>query len=167
MAAPVEKLKFFRMWHMSIAGERVRTLRHGMSGVPGLEIWGDYRSYTKIREAIMGPGEEFGLRPCGGRAYPPTPLSRAGFRIRCPAIYSDGALRPYREWLPADSVEAENAIAGQLSCRTHRRLLPHAVGARIRRFIKYDHDFIGRSALEKMEHALSAKKVTFAWNARI
>ena len=32
-------------------------------------------------------------------------------------------------------------------------------------FIKFDHDFIGREALEKMADKPHRKKVTFAWNA--
>jgi vanillate/3-O-methylgallate O-demethylase len=39
---PLEQLKFFRMAEMTIAGDRVRTLRHGMAGAPGLEIFGPY-----------------------------------------------------------------------------------------------------------------------------
>src|SRR5690606_30494788 len=46
----LEQLKFFRMGWMNIAGERVRTLRHGMAGMPGLEIWGPYETYEKVRE---------------------------------------------------------------------------------------------------------------------
>ena len=37
---PLEQLRFFHMATMNIAGEQVRTLRHGMAGAPGLEIWG-------------------------------------------------------------------------------------------------------------------------------
>ena len=32
-------------------------------------------------------------------------------------------------------------------------------------FVKFDHDFIGREALEKIDPALQRKKVTLAWNA--
>jgi vanillate/3-O-methylgallate O-demethylase len=37
---PLEQLRFFNMSTMNIAGKTVRTLRHGTSGAPGLEIWG-------------------------------------------------------------------------------------------------------------------------------
>ncbi|MHB1571348.1 MAG: aminomethyl transferase family protein, partial [Solirubrobacteraceae bacterium] len=50
---PVEQLKFFRMATMNVAGETVRTLRHGMAGAPGLELWGPYETYDKVREAIL------------------------------------------------------------------------------------------------------------------
>jgi vanillate/3-O-methylgallate O-demethylase len=42
---PVEQLKFFRMAEMNVSGQRVRTLRHGMAGEPGLELWGPYETY--------------------------------------------------------------------------------------------------------------------------
>jgi vanillate/3-O-methylgallate O-demethylase len=162
--SPLEKLKFFHMSHMNIAGERVRTLRHGMSGVPGLEIWGEYSSYTKIREAIIAAGEEFGLRPCGGRAYPTNTLESGWIPDPLPAVYTGEKLRSYRKWLPAQGVEAQNAIAGSFVSKNIEDyyLSPWALG--YGGFVKFDHDFIGRSALEKMNVAAQRKKVTLAWN---
>ncbi len=43
---PLDQLKFFNMAHMNIGRRQVRTLRHGMAGAPGLEIWGPYESRT-------------------------------------------------------------------------------------------------------------------------
>ena len=162
--SPVEQLKFFRMAHMRIAGEQVRTLRHGMSGVPGLEIWGEFSSYVKVREAIVAAGEEFGLRPCGGRAYPTNTLESGWIPDPLPAIYTGEKLRKYRQWLPAQSVEAQNAIAGSFVSEKIEDyyLSPWALG--YGGFVKFDHDFIGRSALEKMTVAKERKKCTLAWN---
>src|SRR6185437_1244347 len=161
---PMERVKFFRMGHINIANERVRTLRHGMSGAPGLEIWGDYGTYTKVREAILAAGEEFGIRPCGGRAYPTNTLESGWIPDPLPAIYTGEALRKYREWLPADSIEAMGAISGSfVSERIEDYYLnPWALG--YGGFIKFDHDFIGRAALEKVDAETQRKKVTFAWN---
>jgi vanillate/3-O-methylgallate O-demethylase len=162
--SPVEQLKFFRMSHMNVAGERVRTLRHGMSGAPGLEIWGDYSSYLKVREAIIEAGDEFGLRPVGGRAYSPNTLESGWIPSPLPAVYTGDALRPYREWLPANGPEAANAIAGSFVSNdiADYYLTPWELG--YGGFIKYDHDFIGRSALEQMDATAQRKKVTLAWN---
>lgn len=162
--SPLEQLKFFHMGHMSIAGERVRTLRHGMSGVPGLEIWGDYAAYTKVREAIVAAGEEFGLRPCGARAYPTNTLESGWIPDPLPAIYTGEALRKYRQWLPAQSVEAQNAISGSFvsSDIEDYYLTPWELG--YGGFMKFDHDFIGRAALEKMDPGAQRRKVTLSWN---
>jgi len=37
---PLEQLRFFSMSAMQIGDINVRTLRHGMAGAPGLEVWG-------------------------------------------------------------------------------------------------------------------------------
>ena len=53
---PLEDVKFFRMSEMNIAGQTVRTLRHGMAGAPGLEIWGPYETYDEVKETILEAG---------------------------------------------------------------------------------------------------------------
>jgi vanillate/3-O-methylgallate O-demethylase len=160
----LEQLKFFNMSHMSVAGERVRTLRHGMSGVPGLEIWGEYGSYVKVREAIVEAGAEFGLRAVGGRAYPTNTLESGWIPDPLPAIYSGKSLRNYREWLPADSAEARNAIAGSFVTDKIEDyyLTPWELG--YGPFVKFDHDFIGCDALRKVDVPAQWKKVTLAWH---
>jgi vanillate/3-O-methylgallate O-demethylase len=119
---------------------------------------------VKVREAIIEAGEEFGLRPCGGRAYPTNTLESAWIPDPLPAIYNGEKLRKYREWLPATSVEAANAIAGSFVSNNIEDyyLSPWALG--YGPFVKFDHDFIGRSALEKMDVKAQRKKVTLAWN---
>lgn len=72
--APLEKLKFFNMSEMKIGNKTVRTLRHGMAGSPGLEIWGPYEDQDYIRDEILKAGEEFGLIAVGSRAYPSNTL---------------------------------------------------------------------------------------------
>src|ERR1700734_2106533 len=109
---PMEQVRFFRMGWMNVGGEKVRTLRHGMAGAPGLEIWGPYESYDKVRDTILAAGVEFGLEPCGARAYSCNTLESGWIPSPLPAIYTSPSLRSYREWLGADSYEATNAIAG-------------------------------------------------------
>jgi vanillate/3-O-methylgallate O-demethylase len=109
---PVEQLKFFSMDYLTVAGERVRTLRHGMAGAPGLELWGPYESYDKVRDAVLEAGAEFGMLAVGARAYSSNTLESGWIPSPLPAIYSGEELRPYREWLGADSYEATNAVAG-------------------------------------------------------
>ncbi|MBD7996813.1 aminomethyl transferase family protein [Arthrobacter sp. Sa2CUA1] len=161
---PLEQLKFFNMDTMTIAGEPVRTLRHGMAGAPGLEIWGDYGSYDKVRDAIMAAGTEFGMAAVGARAYPSNTLESGWIPSPLPAVYTDERLRPYREWLGADSYEATNAVAGSFVSADIEDyyLTPWELG--YGSFVKFDHDFIGREALEAMDPAAQRRKVTLAWN---
>ncbi len=162
----VEQLKFFRMADMNVAGQRVRTLRHGMAGEPGLELWGPYETYDRTREAILEAGSEFGLEPCGARAYASNTLESGWIPSPLPAVYTGEELRGYREWLPADGYEATNALAGSfVSDRIEDYYLnPWELGYGL--FVKFDHDFIGRDALEKIEPQTQRKKVTLAWEAK-
>jgi len=66
---PLPEIKFFNMDAINIAGRKVRALRHGMAGAPGLEVWGPYEEREEIREAILDAGRDFGLKPVGARAY--------------------------------------------------------------------------------------------------
>lgn len=161
---PVERVKFFRMGYLTIAGERVRTLRHGMAGAPGLEIWGPYETYDKIRDTILEAGREFGLEPCGARAYSCNTLESGWIPSPLPAVYTADELRPYREWLPAESYEATNALAGSFVSDDIRDyyLNPWELG--YGSFVKFDHDFIGRDALAAIDPETQRRKVTLAWH---
>ena len=160
----LEKLGFFNMSHMNIAGRKVRTLRHGMSGAPGLEIWGPYEEQEEIRGAILEAGKEFGLVPCGSRAYPSNTLESGWIPSPLPAIYTGDAMQGYREWLGEDSYEATGSIGGSFVGDTIEDyyLNPWELG--YGPFVKFDHDFHGREALEKVDPSAQRRKVTLAWH---
>ncbi|MBB4931220.1 vanillate/3-O-methylgallate O-demethylase [Lipingzhangella halophila] len=161
---PVEQIPFFRMGRLNVAGQQVRTLRHGMAGAPGLELWGPYETYEKTREAILEAGREFGLEAAGARAYSCNTLESGWIPSPLPAVYTSEELRPYREWLGADSYEAVNALAGSYVSGeiTDYYLNPWELG--YGPFVKFDHDFVGRDALEAVDPEAQRRKVTLAWN---
>jgi vanillate/3-O-methylgallate O-demethylase len=162
---PLEQLRFFNMATMNIAGRTVRTLRHGMSGAPGLEIWGPYEEQEEIRAAILEAGKEYGIVACGSRAYPSNTLESGWIPSPLPAIYTGEKLKAYREWLGADSYEATGAIGGSFVSDNIEDyyLNPWELG--YGPFVKFDHDFHGREALETIDPATQRKKVTLAWHA--
>ena len=161
---PVPDVKFFNMDYITIKGRKVRALRHGMAGVPGLELYGPYEQYDEIREAIMEAGEGHGLVAVGSRAYATNTLESGWIPSPLPAVYTSEELRPYREWLGPNSYEAINALAGSfVSDRIEDYYLnPWELG--YGGFVKFDHDFIGRSALEAVDPATQRRKVTLEWN---
>jgi vanillate/3-O-methylgallate O-demethylase len=160
----LEQVKFFRMGEMNIAGQRVRTLRHGMAGAPGLELWGPYETYDEVRETILDAGKEFGLEPVGSRAYSSNTLESGWIPSPLPAIYSGEELRPYREWLTAQSYEAVNALAGSFVSDDIEDYYLNPFELGYGAFVKFDHDFIGREALEQIDPETQRTKVTLAWN---
>jgi vanillate/3-O-methylgallate O-demethylase len=161
----LEKLKFFNMSTMKIGDKTVRTLRHGMAGSPGLEIWGPYEEQDYIKEQILKAGEEFGLIPVGSRAYPSNTLESGWIPSPLPAIYTGAELKGYREWLAPNSYEATSAIGGSFIGKSVEDyyLNPWELG--YGPFVKFDHDFIGADALKKVDPAAQRKKVTLEWNA--
>ncbi len=161
---PFPDIKFFNMDKIKIAGRDVRALRHGMAGAPGLEIWGPYEEYDEIREAIVEAGKDFGLRQVGSRAYATNTLESGWIPSPLPAVYTGEPMKAYREWLPATSYEAAGAIGGSFVSDDIEDyyVTPYELG--YGPFVKFDHDFIGREALEKMDKASQRRKVTFAWN---
>jgi vanillate/3-O-methylgallate O-demethylase len=162
---PVPDIKFFHLGRINIAGRKVRALRHGMAGAPGLEIWGPYAEREEIRAAIVAAGREFGLKEVGARAYATNTLESGWIPSPLPAVYTGEKMKKYREWLPATSYEATGSIGGSFYSDNVEDyyVTPYEMG--YGPFIKFDHDFIGRQALEKMAGKPHRKKVTLAWNA--
>jgi len=162
---PVPDIKFFHMDAITIAGRKVHALRHGMAGAPGLEVWGPYAEGEDIRAAILEAGREHGIARVGARAYATNTLESGWIPSPLPAVYTGDKMKAYREWLPAAGYEASGSLGGSFysSNIEDYYVTPHALG--YGPFIKFDHDFIGREALEKMAGAPQRKKVTFAWHA--
>jgi glycine cleavage system aminomethyltransferase T len=156
------EVKFFHITTLSIAGKQVGALRHGMAGQPGFELFGPYAEGEAVREAVVKAGEEFGLRQVGGRAYSSNTLESGWIPSPLPAVYSGEKMKPYRQWLDADSYEARASIGGSFASKKIEDyyLTPWDMG--YGSFIDYEHDFIGRDALQKMAKEPHRKKVTLA-----
>jgi syringate O-demethylase len=157
---PAPQLKFFHMTWMEIAGKKVRALRHGMAGQPGLELFGPWDDGEAVRTALVEAGKEFGLRQVGGRAYSSNTLESGWIPSPLPAIYTGAELKAYREWLPADCYEAKASIGGSFYSGNIEDyyLTPWDLG--YGPIVKFDHDFIGRAALEKKATGPHRRKVT-------
>ncbi|WEX10530.1 aminomethyltransferase family protein [Chelativorans sp. AA-79] len=159
---PAPELKFFNMTWMDIAGKKVRALRHGMAGQPGYELFGPWADGEQVREALVKAGETFGLLQVGGRAYSSNTLESGWIPSPLPAVYTGEKMKPYREWLTEDSYEATASIGGSFVSDNIEDyyLTPWDLG--YGPFVRFDHDFIGREALERKAKETHRKKVTLA-----
>ncbi|MET8004437.1 syringate O-demethylase [Nonomuraea glycinis] len=160
--ASAPELKFFRMTTMEIAGRTVRALRHGMAGQPGYELFGPWAEGEAVHEALVKAGEEFGMRLVGGRAYSSNTLESGWIPSPLPAIYTGESLKAYRQWLPSNGYEANASIGGSFVSDDIEDyyLTPWDLG--YGNFVKFDHEFIGREALEAKAAGPHRKKVTLA-----
>ena len=79
-------------------------------------------------------------------------------------MYTGEKMKTYREWLPAAGYEGTGSIGGSFVSNhiEDYYLTPYELG--YGPFVKFDHDFTGREALEKKAQQPHRKKVTFEWN---
>ncbi|MBV9744895.1 MAG: aminomethyltransferase family protein, partial [Acidobacteriia bacterium] len=161
---PAPDIKFFHMGMFSIAGHATHALRHGMVGQPGWELFGPWEAGEAVRDAIVEAGREFGLRQVGARTYPTTCLESGWIPSPLPAIYTGEQMKQYRQWLSFKSYEGTASLGGSYYSNDIRDyyLTPYDLG--YGPFVKFDHDFIGRAALEKMAPNQKRTKVTLVWD---
>ena len=157
-------VRFFAMDTFKIGGRDVRALRHGMVGQPGWELFGPWDDGDAVRDAIVEAGQEFGIRQVGARTYPTSCLESGWIPSPLPAIYTGDEMKAYRQWLTGKSYEAMASLGGSFVSRNVEDyyLTPYDLG--YGPFVKFDHDFVGRAAVEQMSAHPSRQKVTLLWN---
>jgi vanillate/3-O-methylgallate O-demethylase len=158
------EIKFFNLGELTIAGHKVRAFHHGMSGAPGMELFGPWEEGEEVKAAVVEAGQDFGLRQVGSRVYATNTLESGWIPCPLPAVFTGDETKAYREWLPANGYEGTGSLGGSYYADsiTDYYLTPHALG--YGPFVKFDHDFVGREALETMANAPQRHKVTLAWN---
>jgi glycine cleavage system aminomethyltransferase T len=154
---PVPEIKFFQMGEFVIKGHRVRALRHGMVGQPGWELMGPWAEGDEVRAAILEAGRDFDIRPAGGRTYSSNTVESGWIPSPLPAVYTGNDMRPFRE--------AVTSIGGSFVSNKIEDyyLTPSDLG--YGSLVKFDHDFIGRAALQGDAGKERRRKVTLVWNA--
>ena len=151
--------------HITIAGRKVRALRHGMAGAPGLEVWGPYAEGDEIRTAILEAGKDVGIVP-GWRAR----LCHQHARVRLDPLAGAGGLyRRQDEALPASGCRARAtkpmprsaaASSPTISRTTTRRRTNSATTASPSSTTTSS----ARKRCKRCRARSHRKKVTFAWN---
>jgi hypothetical protein len=81
-----------------------------------------------------------------------------------PAIFTADEMRSFREWLPATASEATWGLGGSYYYPDIRDyyFTPHELG--YGNVVKFDHDFVGREALERAAGEEQRQKVTLVWD---
>ncbi|MFL3658814.1 MAG: aminomethyl transferase family protein [Opitutales bacterium] len=157
-------IKFFNLGDLKIAGKKVRALNHNMSRMGGLELHGPVEDRDIILEALLKAGPEFDLVMGGSRAYSTVSPESGWIPSPMPAIYSGEAMKPYREWLSANGFEANASLGGSFYSDNIEDYYQTPWDLGYGKHINFDHDFIGRAALEKMADQPHRRKVWLKWN---
>ena len=161
---PLPETKFFHSTPVSLHGRNFRALRHGMAGQAGFEFVGDWADAAVIKEALMAAGEPLGLIHQGAWAYPTASLGSGWIPSPTPAIYTDPDLLEYRTSLSLFSYEGMKPLQGSFYSANIEDYYcsPYELG--YGRSISFNHDFIGKSALEKAKSDAPRTKVTLVFH---
>ncbi|SFR89530.1 vanillate/3-O-methylgallate O-demethylase [Microbacterium sp. cf046] len=161
---PLPEIKFFHMATIKIGQYEATALNHRMSGFPGLEFFGPYAELEGVRDTLLEAGAEFGITQIGGRAYASVATESGWIANTLPAIYSQAEMKPFREWQNVRSFEGMLALGGSfVSDRIEDYYVtPWDLG--YTHITKFDHDFIGREALEERQDEPHRSKAWVEWN---
>ena len=157
------EIKFFHMGEFNIAGQTVRALRHGMAGRPGFEIYGPWDCQQAVRDRVEEAGVAFDLRKAGSLTYP-TAAQESGWMPRpFPSVLGGEHNKGFRKWLPAKSFEGSSSLGGSFVSDSISDYFVEPYELGYGAMVKFDHDFIGRDALQARA-ANKRTKVTLEWN---
>ncbi len=161
---PMPEIKFFHMGTFKIGKYETTALNHRMSGFPGLEFFGPFSEFEGVRDTLLEAGAEFGITQIGGRAYASVATESGWIANTLPAVYSQPEMKPFREWQNARSFEGMLALGGSfVSDRIEDYYVtPWDLG--YTHIAKFDHDFIGREALEARQGEPHRHKAWLEWD---
>lgn len=165
----IRDIKFMRNGETIIAGRPVVALRQGMSGEPGWELQGPAEDAKAVYDAVVEAGQEFGIRKLGGRAAFINHLEACYPTIvtdYMPAIFDEdlrGYLEAFRAGLPAFASTFN--VAGSFQSDDISDWYRSPVELGWAKVINFDHDFLGRAALEAEVAAPRRVIRTLVWNA--
>lgn len=162
---PLPEIKFFKSAEIKLGDYTARGMRHSMGGMPGLEISGPWDDYRAVKKLLMTAGEKYGLRMVGSIAYFTTVIESGWWAVPVSAVYTGQGTKGYRDWMSAKNASMRMSLGGSLYSENIEDYYLTPYDVNYGHIIKFDHDFIGRDALEAMGTEQKRRKVTLVWNA--
>jgi vanillate/3-O-methylgallate O-demethylase len=124
------EIRFFQHGYVNVKGRKVRALRHGMAGEPGLELWGPTRSAKRSATPSSRP-EGPRARGRRARAYSSNTLESGWIPSPLPAVYTGRRCARTANGCPPTAMR-RRLDRWQFRLGAHRGLLLDAVRARLR-----------------------------------
>jgi vanillate/3-O-methylgallate O-demethylase len=165
----VRGIAFMHSGKIRIAGREVWALRQGMAGEIGYELQGPAEHAGEVYAAVVAAGQEFGIRRLGGRAAFINHLEACFPTIvtdYLPAIFGDDMAEYFAEFKAAMPPYAVTFnVAGSFEADDVSAWYRSPIELGWARNIKFDHEFIGRAALEP--EVANPRRVmrTLVWDA--
>jgi vanillate/3-O-methylgallate O-demethylase len=157
-------IQFFHMGKIKLGPYSATALNHSMSRSVGLEFWGPTEEREAVIETIMKVGKDHGLKRAGSRTYSTVAIESGWIPSITPAIYTGESMKAYREYLPANGFEGNASIGGSFVSSNVEDYYATPWDLGLGFVVKFDHDFMGRTALERKAGEKHRKKVWLYWN---
>jgi len=162
-------VKFMYNKRINIRGKSMWALRQGMSGEPGFELQGPITDKYELVDDLMEIGKKYDAHRLGARCAAINHLEACFPTIIVDYIpaFMDGDLLEYynifKASMPAHTTDI--ALAGSYEGDTISDYYRSPIELGWGKSIKFDHDFVGRKALE--EELANPKRIirTLVWNA--
>lgn len=168
--ADLHDIKFARHRIQTVDGMDVRVIRLGMSGNLAYEIHGPMSDFEAIYHKVWESGKKFNARRLGLQTYNLFNHTEAGFpninlHYPLPWLESGEGLAKHCCSLPQYAFYNLNRIlVGSAGDDVEQRFVtPYDVGWEF--LLKFNHDFVGRKALEEIAEKPHRTVVTLEWNA--
>ncbi len=160
-------IAFMRFRGTQIGNKPFMALRQGMAGEIGYELHGAIEHATEIYDTIFTIGREFGIRQLGGRtkmvnhveACFPTPSVDY-----VPAMFGEDE-KEFAASFSANARDIYRTTDGSFEYSDIGELYRTPVELGWKKNVKFDHDFIGRAALDPEVRDPKRTMVTLVWNA--
>lgn len=157
-------LPFIHFCDATICGKPIFILRIGMAGSLAYEIHGNVEDALDVYNAVLQAGEPYGIRRLGRHAYRNT-HTEGGFPQSSLHFWLD--MEPdYLEYIGTKC----DTWGGRMPTMTGsmepvpERCLRTPYDLDWGKMVKFDHDFIGREALEELSKEPPHKMVTLEWD---
>ncbi|MFD1685027.1 hypothetical protein [Halobellus litoreus] len=162
--ADLDSIPFYHFEEIDLAGVDTLAVGHGMSTEFGFEFIGPYEHADEVREAIVEAGQDYGLEQLGSKAYHTLSVKLGWVPPGVPPIYNVEEMSDYREWLDADSREATYSIDGSFVSDDISEYYMDPIELGYEKLISFDHDYVGREALEEKVEDPDRTLVSLAWD---
>jgi vanillate/3-O-methylgallate O-demethylase len=155
---------FLRFREATIGGRTVEVGRIGMSGNLAYELHGPLEDGPEIYDAVFRAGQDLGIQRLGWRTYLVNHVE-GGFPQMNWTFASAADLDPgYNAFVAASGFTPPMNVSGSVDPADRRARMRTPVELRWERAVKFDHEFIGRAALEAEVAAPRRRVVTLRWN---
>ncbi|HLR20841.1 MAG TPA: hypothetical protein VK087_02430 [Tissierellaceae bacterium] len=159
-------LKFMRFCNAEIAGHRVRVIRMGMGGTLAYEVHGPLEDSHDVYNKIVEAGSNYGIEKLGWLAYQCNHTENGFPQIGQHFPYPFDEEPEFLEYQKNHGFIFDPLsfpVLGSLSDNIHDYYRnPFELGWG--HMVKFDHDFNGKDALEKIANSNHREIVTLVWN---